>query len=548
MKLQTIKEAIKAFKEAGFGGWSDERIDAFWGSLTGDAEHKITQCMNKMDGKVDDPGAFCNALGKRAGYKPGEKEANTAGANGAVQRSGAKKECREATARLLEIKQAEDGRTFVPCIIIRQGMGNLKDKNYYTKDAIVSGVPVYEGKQAYFDHPTPTQDSEQPGRSVRDLMGHYEDCEAVLGSGGLMELRAKFFPEPTESIMAKVRHAVDYQKKYPNKDYVGISINGDGEGESMDYEEFIKRVNPSAEEMLKIKQVEGQDVNLITKLTDAFSADFVTAAGAGGRVLKENQKPIRRSVMGLSKFMKQFFMGIEENDDTKIQEAVKNLRESDEDEGDEDEKKKEGEKHKASAEKLHGYMKQMRKEMKKGEDEGDESYEKRMMMAAFAKHSEDEKKKESEDEDEAKKKKEADEKKKKGEHGKGDDDADDKGDKGKEGKKEMADIRKELAAIREEHEALKKENALLKVTKETKDRAAKVDKLLAESGLPMRVTKHARSVVEACKSEEEMKATIKEFQEAYTESQEEAFSRESGDGFGEKGSSEGSAGKNDDCF
>lgn len=47
-------------------GWTDESRDKFWGSLTGQAtKHKVTACMKKMDGKVDDPGAFCASLADR---------------------------------------------------------------------------------------------------------------------------------------------------------------------------------------------------------------------------------------------------------------------------------------------------------------------------------------------------------------------------------------------------------------------------------------------------------------------------------------------------
>ena len=43
-------------------GWTQESVDKFWGTLTGDVKHKVTKCMEQMKGKVDDTGAFCGSL------------------------------------------------------------------------------------------------------------------------------------------------------------------------------------------------------------------------------------------------------------------------------------------------------------------------------------------------------------------------------------------------------------------------------------------------------------------------------------------------------
>jgi len=50
-------------------GWTEKSLKKFWGSLTGDRKHKITQCIKKMTGKVDDPGAFCGGLASKVGYR-----------------------------------------------------------------------------------------------------------------------------------------------------------------------------------------------------------------------------------------------------------------------------------------------------------------------------------------------------------------------------------------------------------------------------------------------------------------------------------------------
>lgn len=46
-------------------GWDDSSRKKFWESLTGGVKHKVTKCIKQMEGKVDDPGAFCASLADR---------------------------------------------------------------------------------------------------------------------------------------------------------------------------------------------------------------------------------------------------------------------------------------------------------------------------------------------------------------------------------------------------------------------------------------------------------------------------------------------------
>lgn len=57
-------------------GWTDESRKKFWESLTSEApKHKVTECMEKMKGKVSDTGAFCGALADRVLGKGWRSEA-----------------------------------------------------------------------------------------------------------------------------------------------------------------------------------------------------------------------------------------------------------------------------------------------------------------------------------------------------------------------------------------------------------------------------------------------------------------------------------------
>lgn len=44
-------------------GWTDESVEKFWTSLTkSNSKHPVTECIKKMEGKLDDPGAFCASI------------------------------------------------------------------------------------------------------------------------------------------------------------------------------------------------------------------------------------------------------------------------------------------------------------------------------------------------------------------------------------------------------------------------------------------------------------------------------------------------------
>lgn len=57
-------------------GWTQESVQSFWDSLTGDVKHKVTKCMKQMEGKVDNTGAFCGSLGAAVGYRAASSKNN----------------------------------------------------------------------------------------------------------------------------------------------------------------------------------------------------------------------------------------------------------------------------------------------------------------------------------------------------------------------------------------------------------------------------------------------------------------------------------------
>lgn len=57
-------------------GWTKESLKKYWASLTGDNKHKVTACIKAMDGKIDDPGAFCASLADKVdpGWRSRDKK------------------------------------------------------------------------------------------------------------------------------------------------------------------------------------------------------------------------------------------------------------------------------------------------------------------------------------------------------------------------------------------------------------------------------------------------------------------------------------------
>lgn len=72
---QQVALRVAAKWESKPKGWTDESRKKFWNSLTGGVKHKVTKCMKQMEGKVDDPGAFCASLADRVegkGWRSGD--------------------------------------------------------------------------------------------------------------------------------------------------------------------------------------------------------------------------------------------------------------------------------------------------------------------------------------------------------------------------------------------------------------------------------------------------------------------------------------------
>lgn len=239
--------------------------------------------------------AFFNWL-KSKGFviqKPSPLEADGASVSVAVLRA------EESIKPLFRARMREasggdtiTGFTKFKCVLLEEGLGNLRDGFYYTKECIQSAIPIFEGKKIYSDHPSADEEQTRPERSVRDILGYFEGVSMEEGDQGqaLLIGNVTVLPDPAFAwARALMREAYEYSKKYPDQDLVGLSINANGSAKPMQFEEFVSNVKlpESAKHKIALAKENGLDIiRVVTKLDSAVSCDLVTEAGAKGRVIQ----------------------------------------------------------------------------------------------------------------------------------------------------------------------------------------------------------------------------------------------------------------------
>mgnify|MGYP003618739985 CR=1 FL=1 len=181
------------------------------------------------------------------------------------------------------------GPTRFKVVLLQEGLGNLRDAYYYSRQALESAIPIFTGSKIYADHPSAVEEEIRPERSVRDVLGHFENIsveESNDGTGQLVGELVILPDKPFEWARALVRHAIEHAKKFPEKEFVGLSINASGDASPVPIEEALK----SAPEGAKPKLIEAQQsgvesVRMVSTIKSAVSCDLVTEAGAGGKIL-----------------------------------------------------------------------------------------------------------------------------------------------------------------------------------------------------------------------------------------------------------------------
>lgn len=157
---------------------------------------------------------------------------------------------------LREAKVQDSDKRKIQVIIMSEGLGNKRDMHYYSKDCIRSAAPLFEGSRCFVDHPTETEEITRPERTLRDLVGYYtdvapsEDGSQLLGTLNLEDTEAG------QQWFDKIKSAIDYGQRYPDKVYFAISINADGKTHE--------------------EERDGEKINVVDAITGVDSADLVT--------------------------------------------------------------------------------------------------------------------------------------------------------------------------------------------------------------------------------------------------------------------------------
>ncbi len=147
---------------------------------------------------------------------------------------------------------SEDGEIQIK--VISPGQGS---SGYYPEDVLQADGPkvATTGLHMYWDHPTATEASERPERSLKDLAGvftgnAYYDKQGSSGPG--LYAKAKVFEEFRGPINEIAEH-------------IGLSIRGSGQ--------------------LAEREVGGEKREVISKIDSLESVDFVTRPGRGGEIV-----------------------------------------------------------------------------------------------------------------------------------------------------------------------------------------------------------------------------------------------------------------------
>jgi hypothetical protein len=159
--------------------------------------------------------------------------------------------------------------------LLTEGLGNMRDKNYYGPECIQSAPPIFEGSKMLLNHPGYDDENNRPEGDVEKTVAYYRNCRAEqvdTPQGRKWALTAEaHFDLTAEGLNAyqKAKTAVHFRDDFPatDKEYVAISVNAIGESEPR--------------EML----VNGQtlEVNYVTRFgKESRGADMVTFASRGG--------------------------------------------------------------------------------------------------------------------------------------------------------------------------------------------------------------------------------------------------------------------------
>jgi hypothetical protein len=208
----------------------------------------------------------------------------------------------KSQTHLREAVQNASNSSKFKVILIQEGLGNLRDCFYYTKEALQGATELFEGKKGFVDHPSSLEEEIRPERSTRDIFGYYENVRYEEDSGrGRLVADLALVSDPNLSWAKQLlTTAVDFAQKFPDDEFVGLSINASGEASEVPIKDFLEKAEiPESvlPKLLKAQEEGIQSIRVVSSLKDAVSVDLVTEAGAGGKILQMlemEKKPMKQ--------------------------------------------------------------------------------------------------------------------------------------------------------------------------------------------------------------------------------------------------------------
>jgi hypothetical protein len=250
-----------------------------------EAFNRLVNAMREKNHSVKREGVFSRWAKSLKPAKP--KEADSASAFPAVLVKPQEAKFNFKTMNLREATSDDGiGPTRFKVVLLQEGLGNFGDAFYYSRGALESAIPIFTGTKIFADHPSAVEEETRPERSVRDVLGHFDNIkvESDKDERAMLTGEVQILPDkPFEWARALMRHAIDHAKKFPDQPFVGLSINASGDADESSIDEVMKSAPSGARPKLAEAKERGiSSVRVVSKIKDAISCDLVTAAGAGG--------------------------------------------------------------------------------------------------------------------------------------------------------------------------------------------------------------------------------------------------------------------------
>jgi hypothetical protein len=147
-------------------------------------------------------------------------------------------------------------------ILIEAGT-NLGKRRHYPKATVEESAPLFRGLKMYINHPTKAEEAARPERDLRDYVATITETWADNGKAiGKISVHDKWLKELLADPVAR--------------ENVGLSINAKGKS--------------------YVGKIDGKDMQIIEKICEPKSVDWVTEPGARGRVVQLFESHMRGGV------------------------------------------------------------------------------------------------------------------------------------------------------------------------------------------------------------------------------------------------------------